>query len=124
MKKDIEGEEDIKFLVDKFYEDVNQDDLLSPVFNGYAHVDWSHHLPVMYNFWSTVLFGSMMYKGQPFPKHMHLPIERSHFTRWVSLFTHTIDTLFEGPKAEEAKQKAASIAHVFQLKMEMNGCLK
>ena len=124
MKKDLESEDDIKLLVDTFYENVNHDNLLSPVFNSYAKVDWSRHLPIMYNFWSTVLFGSMAYKGQPFPKHMNLPIEHSHFTRWVSLFTHAIDELFEGPKADEAKQKATSIAQVFQLKMEMNGILR
>lgn len=124
MKKDIEGEDDIKLLVDTFYDNVNQDNLLSPIFNSFAKVDWSLHLPVMYNFWSTVLFGSMAYKGQPFPKHLRLPIERTHFSRWTNLFTSTVDELFEGSKAEEAKQKALSIAHVFQLKMEMNGVLK
>lgn len=124
MKKDLESEDDIKLLVDTFYGNVNHDNLLSPVFNNFAKVDWSRHLPIMYNFWSTVLLGSMAYKGQPFPKHLNLPIDRSHFTRWVSLFTHTIDEKFEGPKADEAKQKAASIAQVFQLKMEMNGVLR
>jgi hemoglobin len=71
----------------------------------------------MYNFWSSVLFGTMAYKGQPFPKHMRLPIERSHFSRWVELFTATTDDLFSGEKAKEIKQKATSIAHIFQLKM-------
>lgn len=117
MKRDLATEEDIKLLVDTFYDHVNQDDLLSPVFNGFAKVDWSRHLPVMYNFWSSVLFGSIAYKGQPFPKHMRLPIERKHFSRWVSLFLQTVDELFEGTKAEEAKHKANSIARVFQMKM-------
>lgn len=67
MKKDIEDEADIKLLVDTFYDSVNQDELLSPVFNGFAQVNWAHHLPAMYNFWSSVLFGTMAYKGQPFP---------------------------------------------------------
>lgn len=117
MKKDIENEEDIKLLVDTFYDSVNNDVLLSPVFNAFAKVDWSHHLPVMYNFWSTVLLGSMNYKGQPFPKHLRLPIQAQHFNRWISIFTQTIDALFSGQKAEEAKQKAISIARIFQLKM-------
>jgi hypothetical protein len=30
----------------------------------------------------------------------------------VRLFTSTVDELFEGPKAEEAKQRATSIAGV------------
>ncbi|MBF9255202.1 group III truncated hemoglobin [Pontibacter sp. 172403-2] len=117
MKKDIENEADIKLLVDTFYDSVNQDELLSPVFNGFAQVNWAHHLPVMYNFWSSVLFGTMAYKGQPFPKHLRLPITQQHFSRWVSLFTQTVNSLFEGAKAEETKQKATSIARIFQMKL-------
>ena len=117
MKKDIETEADIKLLVDSFYNSVNQDELLSPVFNNFALVNWQTHLPVMYNFWSTVLLGNMAYRGQPFPKHLRLPIEAKHFNRWTELFTQTVDTNFEGSKATEAKQKATSIARVFQMKM-------
>jgi hemoglobin len=116
-KKDIETEADIKLLIDTFYDNVNNDELLSPVFNDFAQIDWQQHLPVMYSFWSTVLFGSMAYKGQPFPKHLRLPIEKQHFSRWIALFTQTVEDLFEGTKASEAKQKAASIAQIFQMKM-------
>lgn len=117
MKSDITTEEDIKKLVDTFYDHVNRDELLGPVFNEFAKVDWDHHLPMMYAFWSTVLFGSMAYKGQPFPKHFALPIDRTHFTRWIALFTQTVEELFAGDMAEQAKQKAASIANIFQMKM-------
>ena len=117
MKKDIENEEDIKLLVDTFYDHVNKNELLGPVFNDFAQIDWEHHLPLMYNFWSTVLFGSMAYKGQPFPKHMRLPVSREHFGQWVKLFTSTVDELFEGMRAEEIKQKATSIAQVFQMRL-------
>jgi len=117
MKRDIENEEDIKLLVDTFYGHVNTDDKLGPIFNDFAQVDWDHHLPVMYNFWSTVVFGSMAYKGQPFPKHMRLPVKREHFSRWVELFVQTVDELFEGVKAVEIKQKATSIAQVFQMRL-------
>ncbi|WP_299758941.1 group III truncated hemoglobin [uncultured Pontibacter sp.] len=117
MKKDISTQEDIKLLVNTFYHHVNQDELLSPVFNGFANVEWQQHLPIMYSFWSSLLFGSMSYKGQPFPKHMRLPIQQEHFLRWTALFTKTVDELFEGVKAREAKQKAKSIARIFQMKM-------
>ncbi|WP_242929430.1 group III truncated hemoglobin [Pontibacter vulgaris] len=117
MKKALENEADIKLLVDTFYDKVNADELLSPIFNDFAQIDWDHHLPVMYTFWSTVLFGSMAYKGQPFPKHMRLPIDPGHFARWIELFTATVDELFEGESATEAKQKATSIAQIFQLRM-------
>jgi hemoglobin len=116
-KPDITTREDIKLLIDTFYASVNADHLLSPIFNEVAEVDWPHHLPVMYSFWNSILFGNMEYKGQPFPKHLALPIEARHFQRWLYLFTETVNTLFAGEKAEEAKQRAASIAHIFQYKM-------
>ncbi len=115
--RDITTEADVKRLVDAFYEKVNADELLSPVFNGVAHVDWAHHLPVMYTFWSSVLLGTASYHGRPFPKHLALPVGREHFDRWLQLFTGTVDALFEGDKAEEAKMRGYSIAQVFQYRM-------
>ena len=114
---DITSDSDIKELVDAFYAKVNRDPLLAPVFNDFAKVNWSEHLPLLYSFWSTLLFRAGSYKGQPFPKHLLLPVAREHFARWILLFTQTVDELFEGPKANEAKGFALSIADTFQRRM-------
>jgi hemoglobin len=114
---DITTTEDIKTLVDSFYEKVNLDSLLAPVFNDFAKVDWEKHLPVMYKFWGSLLLGTMDYKGQPFPKHLILPIKAEHFKRWIEVFIKTVNENFQGQKAEEAKQRARNIAMVFQHKM-------
>ena len=115
--QDIQTMEDIQQLVDRFYDKVNQDELLSPVFNDVAQVNWTMHLPVMYSFWGSILLGAAHYNGQPFPKHMGLPVTGEHFSRWMDLFLETIDENFEGPKAEEAIQRAGAIAMVFQTRM-------
>jgi hemoglobin len=112
--KDIATEDDIKLLVDSFYDKVGRDDLLGPIFNEVARVDWEHHLPTMYSFWSTMIFRTQAYKGRPWPKHAPLPVRQEHFERWVSLFCQTVDSLFIGPKATEAKSAALSIADTFQ----------
>jgi hemoglobin len=117
--KDIETNDDIKVMVDRFYDRVNNDPLLSPVFNDFANVNWEKHLPVMYQFWSTLLLGTASYKGQPFDKHVPLPIKTEHFDRWVSLFMETVDTHFQGKTAEEAKIKAKNIAILFQYKLKL-----
>ncbi|SHL18068.1 group III truncated hemoglobin [Hymenobacter psychrotolerans] len=114
---DIQSEADIKLLVDTFYQKVNEDALLNPIFNGFAHVDWGRHLPIMYDFWSSILLGSSRYHGRPFPKHMPLPIDATHFQRWLELFEATIDELFAGPKAEEAKVRALNIATMFEYRL-------
>ena len=112
--RDIEQREDIKIMVDKFYEKVKLDSLLGPVF---SNVDWPHHLPIMYDFWSSMLLGDQTYKGNPLQKHLALPIQREHFSRWLVLFKETVDENFEGEKAEEVKMRADSIAGIFQYKM-------
>jgi hemoglobin len=116
-KNDIQTEDDIKKLVHSFYAKVNADEMLSPIFNDIAKVNWDEHLPHLCRFWSTLLFRTATFNGRPFPKHAVLPLERAHFTRWVSLFVATVDELFAGPKAEEAKNFARSIADTFQLRM-------
>ncbi|AKD02469.1 group III truncated hemoglobin [Pontibacter korlensis] len=123
IKKDITSTEDIKLLIDPFYDSVNEDELLAPIFNQVAKVDWQHHLPTMYSFWGSLLIGGIAYNGRPFPKHLNLPINKEHFARWISLFTQTVDELFEGTKAEEAKLKAHSIARTFQMRMGLLGIM-
>lgn len=115
--KEIHSQEEIREMVDAFYDKVNKDELLSPVFNDFAGVNWESHLPVMYSFWSSILLGDFTYKGNPFLKHIPLPIEKAHFDRWLELFMETIDERFTGVKAEEARQRARSIAGIFQFKL-------
>ncbi len=114
MKKEIQSRAEIKLLVDSFYEKVKADELLGPVF---AHVDWPHHLPIMYNFWSSILLGDMSYSGNPLAKHVNLAIGTAHFSRWLELFTTTVDEHFEGYNANEAKNRAHTVAQLFQYKM-------
>lgn len=111
---DVDTRANIELLVNAFYDKVNKDPLLAPVF---AHVDWPEHLPVMYKFWSSMLLGEQSYQGNPFQKHMNLKIGTEHFTRWLELFLETVDEHFSGEKAIEVKERAQHIANVFQYKM-------
>lgn len=114
---DINSTQDVRTLVDSFYDKVSRDDLLAPVFKDFAHVDWATHLPIMYRFWESMLFGAGTYEGAPFPKHAVLQVGKEHFARWLKLFVETVNALFTGPKAEEAKGRAASIADTFAQRM-------
>ncbi|WP_316930114.1 group III truncated hemoglobin [Hymenobacter sp. IS2118] len=122
-RPDIATEADVRLLVDTFYAKVNHDALLDPVFNGFAHVDWPRHLPRMYDFWSGLLLGTARYQGRPFPKHIPLPIDATHFQRWVALFQATVDELFAGPTAAEAKLRGQAIAQVFEARLRERGSL-
>jgi hemoglobin len=53
----------------------------------------------------------------PIPDVRFRRMQRFLSTRWVSLFTETIDELFTGEKAEEAKWRAGKIAEMFEMKV-------
>ena len=80
--------------------------------------NWDKHLDKMYRFWQTILLNKHNYKGSPFPPHANLPVDKTHFNRWISLFTESIDHNFTGEKAEEAKDRASKMAQVFEFKIQ------
>ena len=122
MKSDIESALDIQRLIDSFYDSVKIDAVIGYIFSEVAAVNWEQHLPVMYAFWESLLLGSNTYEGNPMVKHIQLnkqtPLDKTHFDRWLSLFVQTVDEHFEGKKAEEAKTRAANIAHLMLYKIQ------
>ncbi|MBZ4041289.1 group III truncated hemoglobin [Flavobacterium hibisci] len=116
--QDISNIEDIKLLVNTFYEKVQNDDLIGPIFNEKMIGRWPEHLEKMYRFWQTLLLEEHTYSGSPFPPHKHLPVNQSHFDRWMEIFTETVDSLFAGKLAEETKVRAANMAYMFNYKIE------
>lgn len=120
---DITNASDIKNLIDQFYSKVREDEVIGYIFNEIAHVNWEEHLPVMYAFWEFLLLGSPDgYRGNPIQKHFDLhqkhPLKAAHFDRWVLLFQSTIDELFEGPLADNAKFRAFAIAETWKPKFD------
>ncbi len=109
---------DIKLLVDTFYDRIRTDELLAPIFNERIQDKWPIHLEKMYKFWQTVLLEEHTYFGSPFFPHANLPVGHEHFAAWVALFTKTVDELFTGDKAEEAKWRANKMAQLFEAKIE------
>lgn len=123
MKPDISTPADIRNLIDTFYQKVQADDVIGYIFNDVAQVDWPKHLPVMYKFWEFLLLGTTdAYRGNPIQKHFDLhdkhPLKIEHFDRWVKLFQATVDELFEGAGAENAKFRAHAIAEVWKPKFD------
>ncbi|KIO52823.1 group III truncated hemoglobin [Flavobacterium hibernum] len=116
--QDISSLGDIKLLVNTFYAKVQDDDLIGPIFNQKMLGRWPEHLEKMYRFWQTILLEEHTYSGSPFPPHKQLPIDQAHFDRWMEIFTSTVDFLFVGKLAEEAKVRAANMAYMFNYKIE------
>ena len=117
-RRDIESRADLVQLVDRFYERVRADDVLGPIFDDVAHTDWDRHLPKMYDFWEAVLFSAPVFGGNPLAVHRELatrtPLGTPEFARWLALFHQSVDTLFRGPRADDAKVRASRIAAVMR----------
>ena len=120
-RQDIGTMEDIRLLVNSFYEKVRADILLGPIFNDAIRDRWPQHLEKMYRFWQTVLLGEHTYYGSPFSPHARLPVAQIHFDTWLKLWHDTIDTYFSGPKGEEAKWRGDKMAVMFLSKIEYYG---
>jgi hemoglobin len=47
-----------------------------------------------------------------------MPLKAIHFERWLSLFNQTVDSLFIGELAEDAKKRAQVIGLTIQYKLD------
>ena len=114
--RDLVDPSDVAELVRRFYADVAMDDVLGPLFNDVAKVDWSEHLPKLTAFWCRALFGLPGYAGNPFRAHLEVhaqsPFTLAHFHRWLDLFEETVDLGWIGPNAEKVKELANNVARV------------
>jgi hemoglobin len=121
MKSDIESRKDVEHLINSFYEKIKKDDVIGFIFNDVAKVNWEKHLPVMYDFWESIIFSTNKYEGNPMLLHKNLnkliPFTKQYFERWLQIFTATLDELFEGKKANLAKERAISIAGIMEVKI-------
>ena len=127
-KKDIENREDVILLVNSFYEEVRTNPVLGYIFEDVAHIHWAEHLPKMYSFWSSILLHEQSYSGNPMIRHIELsrqtPMTGTEFSEWLRLFDATVDRLFEGKNAEEAKSRASNIARLMLYKIENSNSQK
>ena len=118
MRKRIENLKDVQLLVRSFYKKVLEDDRLSPFFSSLRNDHWERHLEAMDRFWSNVLFYTEGYSGHPFDVHKDMHrlkgLNVKDLDRWMELFNETMNDLFEGEKAEEAKRRALSIAEIMK----------
>ena len=111
MKQDIKTRDDVFLLVSSFYAKVRKDDVLGPFFNRVI-TDWDAHIDRLTDFWESSLFLKTKYLGNPLAVHVKVDEENNnsitelHFGLWLNLWFQTIDELFMGDYADNAKQRA------------------
>lgn len=125
MKKDIQGRGDLLFLMQEFYKKLLSDDAISYLFTDVAKIDLEKHLPVLVDFWDSILFGADSYRKNAMQPHLDLharsPFLPHHFEIWLRYFKGSVDENFEGDIAFLAKERATSIATVMKIKLKQPG---
>jgi hemoglobin len=104
----------IERLVRTFYGRARLDPLIGPIFENKVH-DWEGHLGRICAFWSSVALMSGRYHGQPMVAHLPLPIETSHFGRWLAIFAETARDVCPAPAAAHFLERAHRIAESLEL---------
>lgn len=121
----ITDEADIASLIDHFYEKVLKHPLLSYYFSEAIH-NWPFHKDRFVQYWSKQILFADTYPETPL--HRHVAVDRQfeqgftkkHFEEWERLWVETVDELFEGDKADLAKESGRNMAKNIYLKMFFN----
>lgn len=117
MLNDIRNRQDIDRLMVLFYERAMSDPEIGYLFTDVARLDLDHHLPIIGDFWETMLFRTGDYGRHgrhPLMVHGELasksPLLPEHFDRWLEIFEVSVDELFAGEVADFIKMRARAIA--------------
>ncbi len=114
MAKTCIDEPMIEHLVRLFYQRIQAEPVLGPIFATRV-ADWEHHIEKLCAFWSSVALMTGRYHGQPMRMHVKLPVEASHFDRWLELFEATATELCSPQVAAYFIDKARRIADSLEM---------
>lgn len=121
MKNDIETREELEEILKIFYKKAFADELIGYFFTEVVPLDLKTHIPVIANFWESIVFNKPNYRKNVMEVHQHIhhlsKIQKEHLDRWVKIFTETLDENFAGAKTELMKQRARSIATLMDIKL-------
>ena len=72
MEPDIKSRADIEIFIGRFYEKVRVDPVIGYIFNNIVEMDWDNHIPVIVDFWETILLDNPIYKKNAMAVHYEL----------------------------------------------------
>ena len=120
--RDIETRADCERLVRAFYGQALEDPIIGFIFTDVAKLDLEAHVPQITDFWETVLLDAKSYGRSAFNPHAALhgkvTLRDGHFERWLQLWFGTVDDLFAGERANQAKIHALRVAQAFMLRLK------
>ena len=117
MISDIKDVQSVRTLLDKFYSRAGKDDLLKPVIASLTDSGFRNETQDKY--WQEAILSDATLERTTLPKHVRLMSRHQYFTRWLTIFFQTIDSLFSGPNADKAKLLVIRKAEQFQTSLEI-----
>ncbi len=110
---------DIERLVDRFYDRVQLDPVLGPIFNPAVH-DWDEHKRTLVSFWSSVALRAGTYRGNPMAAHRPHPIRAEHFDYWLALWRDTAQSVLAPAQAERFYDYATRIGRSLRYGLDLD----
>lgn len=124
-KRTLSTVEDIELLIDTFYDRILKHEALSYFFSD-AVKNWDFHKQQFVRYWSSQILFTDTYEGSPLGRHVFIDnhfehkFRKEHFDDWARVWAETVDDLFEGEKADLAKESGVNMARNIYLKMFVN----
>lgn len=120
-ERDIETRADLELVLKRFYDKALSDEAIGNFFTEVVPLHLPTHLPLIVDFWESVVFGSRGYSKDVMGIHRQIhslaPISKAHLDRWAGLFSATVEEHFSGKNATLMVQRARSIATMMDLKL-------
>ena len=124
MKYDISTRQDLELLIHQFYSTALTDKEIGHFFTEVIQLNMEKHIPVITDFWESVILDNMIYRGNVMVKHIELnrlsKMTRAHFDRWVGIWEQTVVNNFEGENADATIQKAKTMRELMLFKIEQS----
>ena len=83
IKKDIAIREDIELLMNTFYSRLLSDENINYIFTDVARINMQTHMPILADFWESILLNKNIYYNNTMKIHMDLnektPLTKLHF---------------------------------------------
>lgn len=122
-QRDVESRDDLRAIVDRFYEMAYRDDeLLRHIFEDVAQLDLPVHIPIVVDFWEKVIFRTGTYnRGAYAPHevlHQQVPLGEQEFAHWLATWEAAINSLYQGPTADRMIARGHNFADAWKKRLD------
>ena len=117
--------ENLNKMVILFYTKILNDKIVGPFFieklgNNLKNDKWVPHIELLTNFWASMTLRDPAYQGNPFAPHANIAnISREAFSRWLELFSQTLDIVYIPQIADQFKARGTVIAGNFMRNLNL-----